>query len=71
VTTHSHLLSQGELKCVEEAIDVGVAPFFLSEFDTELDFINKVGYGIHHVFYMHHIHQHTYSVLRVQMRSAA
>ena len=43
VTTHSHLLSQYELKYVEKALKVRVAPFFLNEFDTELDFFNKVG----------------------------
>ncbi len=43
VTTHSHLLSQEELKCVENSIGMRVASFFLSEFDTEQDFFNKVG----------------------------
>ena len=43
VTTHSHLLSQDEVKTLEKSIDVEVVSFFLSEFDTELDFLSKVG----------------------------
>ncbi len=44
MTTHSHLLSHRELKFVEDAIKIKVDSFFLNEFDTELDFSNKVGY---------------------------
>ena len=43
VTTHSHLLSQDEMKILEKSIDVEVVSFFLSEFDTEIDFLSKVG----------------------------
>ena len=42
VTTHSHLLSQDELKFVKDAVGVQVFSFFLHEFDTELNFTNKV-----------------------------
>ena len=43
VTTHSHLLSQDELQCVEDKVAIKSSFFFLNEFDTELDFTNKVG----------------------------
>ena len=43
VTTHSHLLSRDELDQVEDTVSIKVASFFLHEFDTELDFSNKIG----------------------------
>ena len=45
VTTHSHLLSQDELDHIGNNLfsDHSHA-FSLHEFDTELDFSNKVGY---------------------------
>ena len=42
VTTHSHLLSQDELEAIQ-GVTIKMAAFFLHEFDTELDFSNKVG----------------------------
>ena len=42
VTTHSHLLSHDELQCVKDTISIDVAAFLLNEFDTELDFSNKI-----------------------------
>jgi hypothetical protein len=44
VTTHSHLLSHDELLGVENAVGITVSAFFLHEFDTELDFTNKIRY---------------------------
>lgn len=46
MTTHSHLLSYEELKQVEEAIEMKIVSFYLHEFDTELNFSNKVGYVV-------------------------
>ena len=44
VTTHSHLLSQDELQSLKDVIGVKIFSFFLHEFDTELDFTNKLRY---------------------------
>ena len=44
VTTHSKLLSQDELRQAEIGIGIKVASFFLQEFDTEVDFLNKIRY---------------------------
>jgi len=47
VTTHSHLLSRGELDQIGNDLfsdPSHVHAFSLQEFDTELDFCNKVGY---------------------------
>lgn len=43
VTTHSHLLSLDELDQVEKTIHMKIKSFFLHQFDTELDFSNKIG----------------------------
>ena len=43
VTTRSPLMTQEELKAVAESLSVGFAHFDLLEFDTELDFSNKIG----------------------------
>ena len=49
VTTHGHLLQREELERVAESVHMRVEAFLLQEFDTELDFSNKVGYvSIHH-----------------------
>ena len=45
VTTHSHLLSYDEVQELGTVLPVGeggVVSFLLQEFDTELDFTNKV-----------------------------
>ena len=45
VTTHGHLLSDDELQQLTSSIGMGeetVSWFLLQEFDTELDFSNKV-----------------------------
>ena len=42
VTTHSYLLTPGELEKLEIDIGIKMASFFLHEFDTELDFTNKI-----------------------------
>ena len=47
VTTHSHLLSRDELDHICSTLfsdPSHVHAFSLQEFDTELDFSNKVGY---------------------------
>ena len=47
VTTHTHLLSEMELRelCVSIGMDQDlVSCYLLQEFDTEQDFSNKVGY---------------------------
>ena len=47
VTTHSHLLSHNELNHVCDSLSLDqshVHVFSLEEFDTELDFSNKVRY---------------------------
>jgi len=47
VTTHSHLLSHDELDCISNTLSLDqshVHAFSLQEFDTELDFSNKVRY---------------------------
>ena len=47
VTTHSHLLSHDELACVSNALFLDkshIHAFSLQEFDTELDFSNRVRY---------------------------
>ena len=47
VTTHSHLLSHDELNHVSNTLSLDqshVHVFSLEEFDTELDFFNKVRY---------------------------
>ena len=44
VTTHGHLLTREELERVGESVYMKVEVFLLQEFDTELDFSNKVGY---------------------------
>ena len=44
VTTHGHLLQREELEKVEKSVHMKVEAFLLQEFDTELDFSNKVGY---------------------------
>ena len=44
VTTHSHLLSQDEFQSLKSAVGVKIFSFFLHEFDTELDFTNKLRY---------------------------
>ena len=43
VTTRSHLLSQDSLMQIQVVLGLEVYPFFLHEFDTELDFSNKIG----------------------------
>lgn len=43
VTSHSHLLSHKELESIKNTLDISISSFFLSEFDTELDFKNEVG----------------------------
>ena len=43
MTTHGHLLIREELDKVGESINMKVEAFLLQEFDTELDFSNKVG----------------------------
>jgi len=50
VTTHSHLLSRDELDHIGRNLfsdPSHVHAFSLQEFDTELDFSNKVGYVYH------------------------
>ena len=44
VTTHSHLLSGEEVEQLGDALGYGdcISWFLLQEFDTELDFFNKV-----------------------------
>ena len=44
VTTHGHLLQREELEKVAESVHMKVEGFLLQEFDTELDFSNKVWY---------------------------
>ena len=44
VTTHSHLLTEEELEQLPQAVSVNTTHFDLLEFDTELDFSNKIGY---------------------------
>ena len=44
VTTHGHLLQREELETVADSVHMEVEAFLLQEFDTELDFSNKVGY---------------------------
>ena len=47
VTTHSHLLSRDELDHVSSTLSLDqshIHVFSLQEFDTELDFSNKVRY---------------------------
>ncbi len=44
VTTHCPLMTQEELVIVTDAIGMGFALFDLHEFDSELDFSNKIGY---------------------------
>ena len=46
VTTHSPLMTQEELKAVAESLSLGFAHFDLLEFDTELDFSNKIGSAV-------------------------
>ena len=46
MTTRSHFLSHEELRSLEEATNISISSFFLSEFDTELEFKNKIGYGM-------------------------
>ena len=43
MTTHSHLLVREELKYIEKTLELKVECFLLQEFDTELDFSNKIG----------------------------
>ena len=43
VTTHGHLLQREELEKVAGSVQMKVEAFLLQEFDTELDFSNKVG----------------------------
>ena len=43
VTTHSHLMSHEEIMEVSQAISVESVSYDLHEFDTELDFSNKLG----------------------------
>lgn len=44
VTTHCPLMTQEELFIVTEAMGMEFALFDLHEFDSELDFSNKIGY---------------------------
>ena len=72
VTTHSHLLSQDELDRISSTLSLDpyhIHVFSLQEFDTELDFSNKVRYVLstHHcraVYYVPWIH-HQDSTMRV------
>ena len=43
VTTHSPLLTHGEVEEISEAVSMKNIRFDLHEFDTELDFTNKIG----------------------------
>lgn len=43
VTTHSHLLSHEELNQLNCVIKMNIVPCHLHEFETELDFCNKIG----------------------------
>ena len=65
VTTHSHLLSQDELDVVSSTLSLDpshIHVFSLQEFDTELDFSNKVRYvlstnhcrAVYYVPWIHH-----------------
>ena len=45
MTTHSHLLSQDELEDLKAKGLINSISFFLHQFDTELDFSNKIGYS--------------------------
>ena len=42
VTTQSHLLSNSEIEELEQTVSMTTYCFLLQEFDTELDFSNKV-----------------------------
>lgn len=53
MTIHSHLLSEDELTHMADTFDIKVVAFFLHEFDTELDFSNKIGWVLHmHINYV-------------------
>ena len=62
VTTHSHLLSQDELSNTLSLDPSHIHVFSLQEFDTELDFSNKVRYvlstnhcrAVYYVPWIHH-----------------
>lgn len=45
ITTHGHFLTPKELKDIGKRLSMEVVMFFLNQFDTELDFSNKVGYN--------------------------
>ena len=67
VTTHSHLLSQDELDRIRNTHTLDqfqVYAFFLQEFDTELDFSNKVKYvkSLSHNPAMDDLHYHVLSI---------
>ena len=52
MTTHSHLLSPDELEQLKDSLHQYsnisyVSWFLLQEFDTELDFTNKIRYDVH------------------------
>ena len=42
VTTHGHLLQREELEKVAGSVQMKMEAFLLQEFDTELDFSNKI-----------------------------
>ena len=50
VTTHSHLLSHKELSQLEDVMQMNIVSFHLHEFETELDFCNKIGL-VNNLFY--------------------
>ncbi len=47
VTTHCPLMTHEELTIVTDAVGMNFAHFDLHEFDSELDFSNKIGYVCH------------------------
>ena len=43
VTTHSHLLSYDEISQLKDMTRMAIVSLQLHEFETELDFCNKIG----------------------------
>ena len=48
VTTHCRLMTREELTKVTGAVGMDFAHFDLHEFDSELDFSNKIGYVVYY-----------------------
>ena len=40
--THSHLMSHEELHMIGYSLSIEVTDFFLTDFDTDIDFCNKI-----------------------------